>query len=509
MKALYARQSLDKKDSLSIETQIEQCKMKLQDNEPFKTYEDKGYSGKNTERPSLNQLLNDIENNQIDGVIVYRLDRFSRNIIDFYNLYEIMKKHNCEFISVSECFDTSTPMGRATMGILITFAQMERESIQERVKDNYYYRIGQDGRWAGGPAPYGFTNARTEDGKPTLVINENEIAAVKLMYKLYSDEVNISLGKVANILSEKGYSSRRTNGSWDSSAVSKILQNTIYVKADEILYKYLEIRQIKFLNDKEYWDGSNSCHIVGKRIGNSNIRKYTDFKEQSVYLTNFPGIIDSRTYIHVMNRLGQNEQITSSNKPSVLEELSGKLKCSCGYAIKSYSRSTNGRPYLDCYGNRSLHKCSHKYNKFDFYDIQEEVGKQIQIQINNLKNILQDKRKAKAKKQQEIGELKRQLNNLILLASKSELVEQAVVSQIENIQKKINSLQLELQINSDVMDSLQIPSFGNNKILDMSEVSKIDYFRLDLDRKKYIVNLFIDKIVLNEDKEEIEIFWKI
>ena len=86
MKALYARQSLDKKDSLSIESQIEQCKYRLKENEPYKSYTDHGYSGKNTERPALSELIRDIKSNQIDGVIVYRLDRFSRNIIDFYNL---------------------------------------------------------------------------------------------------------------------------------------------------------------------------------------------------------------------------------------------------------------------------------------------------------------------------------------------------------------------------------------------------------------------------------------
>lgn len=503
MKALYARQSLDKKDSLSIEGQIEQCKMMLQPKEEFKEYTDKGFSGKNTERPALNELLKDIKRGLINEVIVYRLDRFSRNITDFYNLYEIMKKHNCDFQSVNEKFDTSSPMGRAMMGILITFAQMERESIQERVKDNYYYRIAQDGRWAGGPAPYGFKNAKTADNKPTLKTDKKKIDVVALIFKLYTEEINISLGKIARILTEKGFQSNRTNGAWDTSTISKILQNTVYVKADEVLYKYLAIRQINFLNEMSDWNGLTSCHIVGKRTGNSNIRKYTDLKEQSVYLTNFAGIIDSRIYINAMNRLEQNEQITSANKPSILQELGGKLKCSCGYAIKSYSKSTNGRPYLDCYANRSLHNCNHKYNKFNFYDIQKETGNQIQEQLNHLSNLLKRKQKISADKKNKIKNLQKQLDNLITLVSKmSEELQDSVVNKIEQTQKQINELQLNLQINADIVDSLQIPDSE-------TMLHNPDYDDLSLEEKKYITNLLIHKIVLHEDTEQIEIFWNI
>lgn len=503
MKALYARQSLDKKDSLSIEGQIEQCKMMLQPKEEFKEYTDKGFSGKNTERPALNELLKDIKRGLINEVIVYRLDRFSRNITDFYNLYEIMKKHNCDFQSVNEKFDTSSPMGRAMMGILITFAQMERESIQERVKDNYYYRIAQDGRWAGGPAPYGFKNAKTADNKPTLKTDKQKIDVVALIFKLYTEEINISLGKIARILTEKGFQSNRTNGAWDTSTISKILQNTVYVKADEVLYKYLAIRQINFLNEMSDWNGLTSCHIVGKRTGNSNIRKYTDLKEQSVYLTNFAGIIDSRIYINAMNRLEQNEQITSANKPSILQELGGKLKCSCGYAIKSYSKSTNGRPYLDCYANRSLHNCNHKYNKFNFYDIQKETGNQIQEQLNHLSNLLKRKQKISADKKNKIKNLQKQLDNLITLVSKmSEELQDSVVNKIEQTQKQINELQLNLQINADIVDSLQIPDSE-------TMLHNPDYDDLSLVEKKYITNLLIHKIVLHEDTEQIEIFWNI
>lgn len=482
-----------------MEGQIEQCRTKFDKEQICKEYIDKGYSGKNTDRPELNRMMKDIENNIIDCVVVYRLDRFSRNIVDFYNLYEIMKEHNCEFVSVSESFDTNTTMGRAMMGILVTFAQMERENIQQRVKDNYYYRIAEDGRWAGGPSPYGFKNAKTPDGKPTLVEDKEQIEVVKLIFKLYSEEVTISLGKIAKILRERGIKNAKGDDAWDSSMISKILQNTVYVKADDILYKYLEVRQIKFLNDISAWNGECSCHIVGKRVGNANIRKYTDLKEQSVYVTNFKGIIDSKTYIHVMDRLARNEQLSNTTKSSVLQELGGKLKCSCNYAIKAYSKSTNGRPYLDCYANRTLHKCKHRYNKFNFYELQSVVGEQIQMQLDKLDDIVEEKKTARAEKEKEIEELQKQLSNLVMMASKSPLLKQATLTEIEQTQQQINKLQLDLKMEVDVSQNFEIPNFGAN----------IVYSERTMEEKKYIVNLLIDKIVLNEETESVDIFWKI
>lgn len=510
MKALYARQSLDKKDSLSIESQIELCKTKLKGTDNFKEYTDKGYSGKNTERPSLNELLRDIQSDKIECVIVYKLDRFSRNITDFYNLYEVMKAHKCEFISVSECFDTNTPMGRAMMGILVTFAQMERENIQQRVKDNYYYRTAQDGRWAGGPAPYGFRNAKTEDKKPTLEVDWEKMKVVEYIFDRYANDVTVSLGMIAKSLREKGYVCTKSQGAtWDSSTISKILQNTIYVKADQILYQYLKVRNIKFLNDKSAWNGEHSAHIIGKKVGNGNIRKYTTLKEQSVYVTNFQGIIDSRTYVRVMDRLAQNEQLSNTTKSSVLQELGGKLKCSCGYAIKSYSKSTNGRPYLDCYSNRTQHRCKHKYNKFNFYDIQEEVGRQIQTKFGELADIVMSKQKIRQGKMEKMSNYIQQRENLVKMASKSEELAQATEKEIEELQREINKLQLDLKVNADIIDYLDIPELRRYIANDIKSFSRINYFDLSMEEKKYIVNSLIEKIVLHEEDTRIEICWKI
>ena len=140
MVAIYARQSVDKKDSISIESQIEYAKREVF-SEECKIYQDSGYSGKNTNRPAFSEMMRDIHAGQIEKVVVYRLDRISRSIVDFADFIEILESGGISFVSATEKFDTSTPMGRAMLYIIVVFAQLERETIAERVRDNYYARV--------------------------------------------------------------------------------------------------------------------------------------------------------------------------------------------------------------------------------------------------------------------------------------------------------------------------------------------------------------------------------
>ena len=135
--AVYARQSVEKKDSLSLSGQLDLCRRAAGERE-LAVYQDAGYSGKNTDRPAFQKLMRDVQAGQIAAIYVYRLDRFSRSVADFGRLWQVLQAHQVEFVSVSENFDTSTPMGRAMLHIIMVFAQLERETIAQRVRDNYY-----------------------------------------------------------------------------------------------------------------------------------------------------------------------------------------------------------------------------------------------------------------------------------------------------------------------------------------------------------------------------------
>ena len=164
--ALYARQSVEKVDSISIESQLEYCRHEARGN-PCREYIDRGYSGKNTNRPAFEQLLADVRQGKVARVFAYKLDRISRSILDFANMMQLFQQHRVEFVSSTERFDTSTPIGRAMLHICIVFAQLERETIQKRVTDAYYSRC-KKGLYMGGRVPYGFARQQTVLDPPRI-----------------------------------------------------------------------------------------------------------------------------------------------------------------------------------------------------------------------------------------------------------------------------------------------------------------------------------------------------
>lgn len=175
--AIYSRKSKFSAKGESIGNQIELCKEYIQMHYPadendveIVVYEDEGYSGGTLERPQFQNFLRDEKQNPFDVLICYRLDRISRNIADFSNLMNDISKVGTSFVSIKEQFDTKTPMGRAMMYIASVFAQLEREVIAERIRDNML-ELAKTGRWLGGEAPTGYTSERYEI---VNVIEKNE-----------------------------------------------------------------------------------------------------------------------------------------------------------------------------------------------------------------------------------------------------------------------------------------------------------------------------------------------
>lgn len=514
--AIYARQSIDKPDSYSIETQVEACEDEIErqkkrskqsipkvhknevlDLSKFEgqivTYTDPGYSGKNMKRPAFQKMMDAINNNEIKLIMVYKLDRISRSLKDFMDMWEIFEKHNVEFYSINENFDTTSTMGKAMLQIAMVFAQMERENTQMRVKDNYYKRTATDGRWAGGPAPYGFVNAKTKDGIPTLKVDEQEMEMVKYIFDEYANRPNISLGQICKNLKKLGYRSKRANGAFDNVTLARMLQNPVYVKADEHLYTYFKLKKINFLNDKSAWDGTRSAHLVGKRSNNCNYRKYATLEEQSIYITNFEGVIDSLTFMRVADRLAQNQQIRSNNKMSPLIEFQGLIKCSkCGYAIRM---DANGCLY--CYNNRNLHSCDQVYSNVDFNKLREDLRLEVQPFLNEMVQKVIATNQLRAEQQREIDKLQQQLDNLINLASMGGKSAKSVHNKMEEIQEEIDRKLLENYTTYRFSDNLHI----RYKI-------PLKYYQFSDEEKKSVCQFLIDKILLHENGD-MDITWKI
>lgn len=173
VKAIYVRVSTDMQvEGYSIDAQIELIKAYCKSKEwnSYKIYNDPGYSGKNLNRPKIQELIQDIKDGLVDCVIVYKLDRISRSQKDtLYLIEEVFNKYDCGFISIRESFDTTTPFGKAMIGILSVFAQLERETILERTRLGLKKRA-EEGFWkGGGKVPFAYDYDRN---KGMLVINQ-------------------------------------------------------------------------------------------------------------------------------------------------------------------------------------------------------------------------------------------------------------------------------------------------------------------------------------------------
>ncbi len=192
--AIYTRVSTDGQAEIefnSCETQeikIRSFISSQNDIEVYKVYSDPGYTGANTDRPALQELIGDVQSGKINTVMSYKIDRLTRSPKDFYQLIEIFEQHGVSFISVTERFDTSTPSGRLLRNIMLTFGQFERELISERIRDKMAERA-KKGMWNCGVTPLGY---KREDKK--LVIEPKEADIIRTMFETF-----VSTGSVAEV----------------------------------------------------------------------------------------------------------------------------------------------------------------------------------------------------------------------------------------------------------------------------------------------------------------------
>lgn len=197
-----------------------------------KRYDDGGYTGGNLDRPALKSLITDIEAGEVDCVVVYKVDRISRSLLDFAKLLELFERKKVSFVSVTQQFNTSNPMGRLVLNILFSFAQFERELISERTRDKMS-ASRRKGRWCGGLAPLGYDIA--PEGR-RIIVNPDESKRVQLIFELYLD-----IGTIRQTVSEldrRDWTNKRSTTrsgkerggrKFDKSSLFKLLTNIIYI----------------------------------------------------------------------------------------------------------------------------------------------------------------------------------------------------------------------------------------------------------------------------------------
>jgi site-specific DNA recombinase len=241
--AIYTRKSTDEGleqefNSLDAQRESGEAYIKSQTHEGWEClptrYDDGGFTGGNLDRPALRRLLADIEAGKVDCVVVYKVDRLSRSLLDFARLVEVFEKHHVSFVSVTQQFNTATSMGRLVLNVLLSFAQFEREIIGERIRDKIA-ATRRKGKWSGGFPILGYGVDRS-NGSPRLVVNAREAARVREIFQLY-----LSLGSLLPVVDEltrrgwrnKEWSTKKGEAKggrpFDKGTLYALLTNPLYV----------------------------------------------------------------------------------------------------------------------------------------------------------------------------------------------------------------------------------------------------------------------------------------
>lgn len=337
--AIYSRKSKFTGKGESVQNQIEMCRNFISGKIPnikeedILVFEDEGFSGGNTNRPEFKRMMSMIKGKQIKTVVCYRLDRISRSVSDFAAMYETFEEYKVSFYSTSEDYNTSTPSGKAMLNMCIVFAQMERETIAERIRDNMI-ELAKSGRWLGGTTPTGYESKElvisiTVDGKERkahkLSIIKNEAEIIKTIYSKFI-ETN-SLTKTETYLLQN-HIKTKTDKPFRRFAIRTILRNPVYAIADKCTWDYFEKIGAPVYAEQSEFNGKHGIMAYNKTEQKSNrSTEYRDYSEWIVAVGKHQGIITGADWVKAQNLLLQNESKSYHKPKSNVALLSGLLFC--------------------------------------------------------------------------------------------------------------------------------------------------------------------------------------
>lgn len=528
--AIYSRKSIFTGKGESIENQIEMCKdyylRHYGSDVDFIIYEDEGFSGGNTKRPKFQEMLSDIKLKKFDTLICYRLDRISRNVADFSSTLELLQDNNIDFISIKEQFDTSTPMGRAMVYISSVFAQLERETIAERVRDNML-QLAKTGRWLGGQEPFGFKSEKityidenfNERSLMKLAPVKDELEVVKLIFDKYLETNSIT--QVTNYLQDNLYKGKN-GGDWGTTQVKKILSSAIYVISTEETHNYLKSLGINVYGEPN-GNGYLSYNKTRKMIFDRDITEW-------IYaVAKHKGVIDSKTWLTVQSILEKNKHkkikrtATGTNNTALLTGILKCSKCGSNMIIKQghKSKTEEGKRY-DYYvcskkDNSRGKKCDNKNVRADRLDsivlrelknynkdyLEESLIEILNTATDNSNNINKIN-----KVNLEISEKETSISNLVkqLSSAPNEIVSNYIMEEINKLSNDISEAKKLLEKLKENKETKKNDIDNLNLILDMLNTFNGTFdFIEDIQQKRLMLQTLLSSAIWNGENYEVKL----
>ena len=458
---LYPRVSgHEQEDNYSIPEQIERMKKYCESRDwmVYKIYTDSGYTGSNMERPGLQDMIKDCKSGKLDMVLVYKLDRLSRSQRDTLFLIEdVFDKNGVGFTSMTENFDTSTPFGKAILGVLAVFAQLEREKIKERTMIGKDSRA-KEGKWHGGkwvPIGYDFV-----DGM--LYVNEYEALQVRTIADLFLKGTPVRT--IERLMTGKGY--KHKHGEWDAKTIRRVLSNPVY---------------IGMIKNRDTW-----------------------------YKGLHDPILDKKTFDAIQDLMEKRRKQYGAAKPhqSLLGGILYCKKCGARYARQSY----NGIFSYMCYSRSKKMKkmikdpnCKNMNYRMEVLEqgILDELRK-LAIDPNRVEEVRENRPVSDVSEKikaitSEIAKIDTQISKVMDLYALGTI-------DLDVISDKVSSLNEQKTALSKELDSMNIPeqeTMTTQEVMDIASLMKDD---MPLEDKRNIVQSLIYYIEIDDD--DVIIHWK-
>lgn len=453
---VYVRVSTDEqaKHGFSIAAQIEKLEAYCisQGWELVDKYIDEGYSAKDLQRPAFEKMMNQIKKENVDVLLVYRLDRLTRSVMDLYKILKILDDNNCMFKSATEVYDTTNAMGRLFITLVAAIAQWERENLGERV------RLGMEkktklGMWKGGMAPYGYKIVEKK-----LVVNDKEKAVVQEIFK---QTTTFGFYTLAKHLTNKGFSTRK-GGEWHVDSVRDIANNPVYAG-------YLTFNQ----NSKDYKKPP---------------------REQTLYEGSHEPIISKEEFWALQDLL-DNRRHGGGKKHTSNYYFSTLLKCArCGHSLSGHKSA--GKKTYRCSGKKAGKNCT------SHIILEDNLAKTIFSMFDKLVGNIYNSTDSSNYSDEKINELTNELKNLEKLLDKQKKMYENDIIDIDELIKKSNQLrEREKEINKELKSINQSSKTANEETkYIISNIDTVWEYSTDHERKQLMNSIFTQIVI--DTKEE-------